>query len=126
MTDLGYPPDPTPLRGELPREVQIAARLISRDVWGERYRPLKGPMHYAGGPYWRNELLRRAGVWEQMAAAARCCADALPAGEPCHWCKGRGVYARENIETGARAQAVCPRCKGTGDEPVEGSRLEGC
>jgi hypothetical protein len=35
-------------------------------------------MHFAGGPYWRNELLRLADKWEVMARAARRCAEVLP------------------------------------------------
>lgn len=37
--------------------------------------------------------------------------------EPCEWCRGRGVYAHENIETGQRNAIDCPHCKGTGKEP---------
>lgn len=70
--------DPPPMRGELPHEVQKAAHYISTAVWGEPYRPGKGPMHYAAGPYWRNELLRQANQWERMAKAARVCAEVLP------------------------------------------------
>lgn len=72
---------PPPARGELSAEVQAAARTIHREVWGESYRPLEGPMHYAGGPYWRDELRRLADKWERMAVAARVCADALPGAE---------------------------------------------
>lgn len=36
---------------------------------------------------------------------------------PCSWCRGRGVYACENIETGYRNARDCPRCDGTGCEP---------
>lgn len=70
--------EPPPMRGWLTPEVETAARAIHRDVWGESYRALRGPMHYAGGPYWRNELLRRADRWEALAAAARTCAEVLP------------------------------------------------
>lgn len=70
--------DPPPMRGELPHEVQQAAHCIHTAVWREPYRPGKGPMHYAGGPYWRNELLRQADQWERMAKAARICAEVLP------------------------------------------------
>ncbi len=67
-----------PPRGELPPEVVIAARTIDREVWGEVYRPGQGPMHHAGGPFWRSELLRRADQWERLAKSARICAEALP------------------------------------------------
>jgi hypothetical protein len=68
----------TPPRGPLSPEVEAAARFIHREVWGESYRPGEGPMHYAGGPYWRNWLVAQAGIWEEMARAARTCAEALP------------------------------------------------
>lgn len=79
----GAPPEPycgcpVPLRYPLPPEVEAAARTIHRDVWREPYRRGRGPMHFAGGPYWRNELRRRADRWERLAAAARICAEALP------------------------------------------------
>lgn len=67
-----------PPRGPLPPEVEAAARVIHRDVWSGPYRPGEGPMHYAGGPYWHDELLRQADRWERMAAAARVCAEVLP------------------------------------------------
>lgn len=70
--------NPEPMRGELPADVVQAARIIHQAVWSEPYRPLRGPMHYAGGPYWRTELLRLADEWERMAAAARICAEVLP------------------------------------------------
>jgi hypothetical protein len=70
--------DKAPPRGPLLPEVEAAARLIHRDVWGEPYRQGRGPMHYAGGPYWRGELLRLADLWEEMAEAARVCARTLP------------------------------------------------
>jgi hypothetical protein len=69
---------PPPMRGELSPDVQAAARTVHREVWGQPYKPLEGPMHYAGGPYWRNELLRLADKWERMAVAARVCAEVLP------------------------------------------------
>ncbi len=72
----GSPKDPP--RGPLTPEVEQAARLIHREVWGEPYRPGAGPMHHAGGPYWHHELLRLARRWDRMAAAARACAGELP------------------------------------------------
>lgn len=67
-----------PPREVLTPEVERATRLIHRDVWSGPYRPGRGPMHFAGGPYWHNELLRLADKWERMAVAARVCAEALP------------------------------------------------
>lgn len=67
-----------PPRGPLPPEILAAARTIHAKVWTDPYRPGEGPMHHAGGPYWRNELLRRADEWERLAAAARICATWLP------------------------------------------------
>lgn len=76
----GDPPkDPKdPPRGPLSAEIERAARTIHRKVWTDPYRPGEGPMHHAGGPYWRNELLRLADLWERQAKAARICAEALP------------------------------------------------
>ena len=54
MTDLKAPP---PLRGALPPEIESAIRLISPAITHEAYRPGEGFMHYAGGPYWGNELV---------------------------------------------------------------------
>jgi hypothetical protein len=68
-------------RGPLPPEIERAARTIHRVVWKEPYRSGKGPMHYATGPYWGNELRRLANQWERYAAAARVCAEFLPAEE---------------------------------------------
>lgn len=70
--------DTAPVRGPLPPEVEQAALRISTAVWRQPYRPGEGPMHFAGGPYWRNELLRQADRWERMAADARVCAGVLP------------------------------------------------
>lgn len=70
--------DLDPPRGPLSPEVEKAARRIHRAVWGTFYKPGEGPMHYAGGPYWRNRLLKLAASWERMAAAARICAEVLP------------------------------------------------
>lgn len=67
-----------PPRVTLPPEVENAARIIHREVWGGAYRAGEGPMHMAGGPYWHDELLRRAERWRLMADAARICAEALP------------------------------------------------
>lgn len=67
-----------PPRGPLTGDVESAARIIHREVWGEPYRPGEGPMHHAGGPYWHDELLRLARKWEALATAARTCAEALP------------------------------------------------
>lgn len=47
-----------PPRGPLTPEVEKAARLIHRAVWVTSYKPGEGPMHHAGGPYWRIRLLR--------------------------------------------------------------------
>lgn len=65
-------------RGDLPPEVEAAARTISRAVWGNPYKPGEGSMHWAGGPYWGQELRRLANKWERMAVAARVCAGWLP------------------------------------------------
>lgn len=67
-----------PPRGPLPAHVVAAARTIHVEVWGNQYEPGEGPMHFAGGPYWRAALLRRANRWERMAKAARVCAEVLP------------------------------------------------
>lgn len=67
-----------PPRGALSPEAEAAAHYIHTAVWRQPYRPGEGPMHFAGGPYWRNELLRQADQWERMAAAARVCAEVLP------------------------------------------------
>jgi hypothetical protein len=69
---------PKPLRGPLSPEVERAARTIHRAVWKQPYRAGEGPMHYAGGPYWRQYLLDQADRWEHMAKAARVCAEVLP------------------------------------------------
>jgi hypothetical protein len=72
-------PDPkAPVRGPLSPEVERAARTVHAHVWTGPYRPGEGPMHYAGGPYWHDELLRLADQWERWAAAARVCAETLP------------------------------------------------
>lgn len=71
--------EPVPMRGELPPEVEEAARLIHREVWKTAYSPLRGPMHFAGGHYWRDRLLSLAARWERLAKAARTCAEFLPA-----------------------------------------------
>lgn len=60
-------------RGPLPPDVEKATRRIHRAVWRGSYRAGDGPMHYATGPYWPNELLRLADSWERMAVAARIC-----------------------------------------------------
>lgn len=72
--------DTKPPRGRLSPDVEQAAFRIHTRVWGEPYRPGEGPMHHAGGPYWREELLRLAGQWEREAACARLCAGVLPVG----------------------------------------------
>lgn len=77
MPDPGLSTTDRP-RGPLSLTVEAAARTIHRDVWGTPYRSGEGPMHHAGGPYWHDELLRRAARWERLAAAARTCAEALP------------------------------------------------
>jgi hypothetical protein len=75
-TSPDYPKAPP--RGPLPPGIEAAARKIHRVIWGERYRPGRGPMHHAGGPYWHNELMRQADEWEALAAAARIAASFLP------------------------------------------------
>ena len=67
-----------PPRGPLPTDVERAAHRIHREVWGTGYQPGQGPLHHAGGGYWRCELVRRAERWEQLAADARLCAEVLP------------------------------------------------
>jgi len=69
---------PQPLRGPFTADVEKAIRTIHGAVWGEPYRPGRGPMHFAGGGYWRHELFCQAATWERMAAAARICAEELP------------------------------------------------
>lgn len=65
-------------RGELPKRVVRAVRTIHRAMWRTPYTPGEGPMHYASGPYWHDELMRQADRWEEMAKAARIAATALP------------------------------------------------
>lgn len=67
-----------PKREELPPHIVRAARTISRAVWKHPYVPGEGVMHYAGGPYWHDELLRLADQWERWAKAARIAATVLP------------------------------------------------
>jgi hypothetical protein len=67
-----------PPRGPLAPDVEKAARMIHCEVWSGPYQPGRGPMHFAGGTYWHDELLRRADKWEAMAVAARVCASTLP------------------------------------------------
>lgn len=78
---MSEPNGPTPMRGLLPPEVERAAATISREVWGESYQPLRGVMHYGGGPAHAADLRRRADRWERLAKAARVCADFLPGEE---------------------------------------------
>ena len=68
-------------RGELPPDVEKATRQIHRAVWSEDYVPGRGSMHYATGPYWPDELLRLADLWERQAAAARVCSVYLSGAE---------------------------------------------
>lgn len=70
--------DTEPPRGGLPPHVVDAARIIHREVWRGPYEHGRGPMHHAGGSYWRNELLRRADRWRKLADAAEICAEVLP------------------------------------------------
>lgn len=67
-----------PPRGEFPPEIVRAIRVIHKVVWDASYRPGEGVMHHAGGPHWRNELLRLADQWERYAKAARIVAQELP------------------------------------------------
>jgi hypothetical protein len=67
-----------PPRGQLSPHAEAAARRISRAIWGQPYRPGEGPMHHAGGGYWRAEMFRLADNWESMARDARVCAEVLP------------------------------------------------
>jgi hypothetical protein len=67
-----------PPRGEFPPEVVAAIRTLHSVVWAGPYEPGSGPMHNAGGPYWRAELLRLARRWDRLADAARVCAQELP------------------------------------------------
>lgn len=82
MTATRHDPPPgwdtTPTRGQLPAEALKAARTIHRKVWGSPYRQGQGPMHHAGGPYWKRKLLMLADEWERLAAAARIAARYLP------------------------------------------------
>lgn len=67
-----------PPRGPLPPDVEEAARRIHHEIWNAPYRSGEGPLHHAGGPYWHDELLRRADRWERLAADARLCARFFP------------------------------------------------
>jgi hypothetical protein len=51
--------------------VDEAARLISPVVWNQPYKPGEGPLTHARGPYWHEELLRRADQYDRLAEAAR-------------------------------------------------------
>lgn len=73
MSDPKAPP-----RDEFPPEIVRAIRVIHKAVWGGPYVPGEGVMHFAGGPYWNNELLRLADQWERYAKAARIVARELP------------------------------------------------
>lgn len=81
LSRFKFSADPPPARGELPPDVEKAARTVARDVWGEPYRPLRGVMHYGTGPAHAVHLRRAADQWESLAAAARVCADYLGDGE---------------------------------------------
>lgn len=70
-----------PPRGPLPPEILRATRTIHAVVWTGPYVEGKGPMHYAGGPYWHHQLLRQADEWERLAKAARIAATWLPDSE---------------------------------------------
>lgn len=70
--------DRQPPRGEFSPETVRAIRTIHSVVAGTPYKPGEGFMHFAGGPYWRGELLRLANQWERYAHAARVCAEELP------------------------------------------------
>lgn len=72
-SDVRIPP-----RDEFPPETVKAIRTIHNVVTGQPYKPGEGFMHWAGGPYWRGELLRLAAQWERYAHAARVCAEELP------------------------------------------------
>lgn len=69
-----------PTRGELCPRILQAAKIVSPVLWGEAYHPGRGPMHFAGGPYWHGELHRKADQWERLAKAARIAAEVLPRG----------------------------------------------
>lgn len=76
---MSYPKAPP--RGDLPPEIREAARTIHREVWTGPYVDGEGPMHYAGGTYWHDQLLRQAARWEHLARAARIAAAWLPDSE---------------------------------------------
>lgn len=79
VRDCTFIHSPTPpTRGALCPRVGQAAAIVSPVLWGEAYVEGRGPMHYAGGSYWRDELLRKADQWERMAKAARICAEVMP------------------------------------------------
>jgi hypothetical protein len=64
-----------------PASVVPAVRRIYRAVWKMTYEAGHGPLHYAGGSYWHDELLKQADRWERLAADARVVAQYLPDGE---------------------------------------------
>lgn len=105
-TGIHEPTDPP--RGELCPLIRQAATIISPVLWGDAYRPGRGPMHHAGGSYWREELLRNASRWNRLAAAALICAEVLPReSELCDHCNGE-------LSRGAclvcGAPVCCSRC----------------
>ena len=65
----------------LPESVLSATRRVSRAVWKMTYVEGEGPMHYAGGPSCRSEILMKADYWEALARDIREVAQYLPDGE---------------------------------------------
>lgn len=78
LTDCIGPRDLSAPREDICPLAAQHAKTISREVWHQPYIPGRGPMHHAGGPYTRGELLKRAAKWERMAMSARVCARGVP------------------------------------------------
>jgi hypothetical protein len=95
-----------PPRGELPPDVEKAARNIHRAVWSEDYVKGRGPMHYAGGPYWPDELLRLADCWERMAVGARICSAHMTAPGP----DDTHDWRDDDIVLGVGTERFCWNC----------------
>jgi hypothetical protein len=68
---------PKPYRDDLTQAEVRAARLISPELWSQRYVPRGGPMHFATGPGWPRLLREKAKHWRKLADAAEVCAAAI-------------------------------------------------
>ena len=64
------PPISQAPRPTLTRDVLDAARKLSPLLWGGPYKPGRGPIHWATGPWSPKELRRKATEWRRLANAA--------------------------------------------------------